>query len=159
MCREYCTVYTTCFISYIIQQAHSETHIFRTHRRQVRATASSSSRGTAAAIVETELGKNSLGNTIKVLESKHGATRYEVWETDRRTGNVQVLGKVGVLLSGGRARYKAICKIHRNCACIISSLDEASVLKWLSVASEKTLTEHQELSKETRLALGMKIRS
>ena len=96
---------------------------------------------------------------MKVLENKHGSTRFEVWETDRNTGAAEVLGKISILASGQRATYKGVCRVHRDCQCVINCLKEERLLEWLFVAADKTAAEHKELSRETRRSLGMRIRS
>ena len=102
---------------------------------------------------------NSRGNNVKVLESKRGSTRFEVWEVNRLSGKVDVLGKVSILSTGNRATYKAVCKVHGDCQCVINRLKGAKLLEWLSVASEHSHEERKDLSREVRLALGVRIRS
>ena len=108
-------------------------------------------------LIETIVGRSRAGNVIKVLESKHGSTQFEVWEVI--DGRSIVLGKVSTLAQKDRAVYKAVCSKHRQCHCLINCLDSQKVLRWLQVAGDTTPQEHAELSREVRRSLGMRLRN
>ena len=92
------------------------------------------------------------------LEAKHGYKRFEVWKRQQGTGVTDVLGTISILNFASRPVYKATCRIHKGCECVINSLQESRLLEWLAVADTVSKDEHVQLSKELRMALGMRIR-
>ena len=116
-----------------------------------------SARTTApAAVSEFSLGTSPDGSSVVALESKHGNNRFEVWK--KTGGRTDVLGKIVLLSFFNRPVYKAVCKVHPGCECVINSTDESQLLDWLRVARDNTKAEHANLSRELRLKLGMRIR-
>ena len=99
------------------------------------------------------------GVDVVALEAKHGYKRFEVWKRQQQgTGVTDVLGTISILNFASRPVYKATCRIHKGCECVINSLQESRLLEWLAVADTVSKDEHVRLSKELRTALGMRIR-
>ena len=120
---------------------------------------SSSSRdagGSEAKVVQRLVGHSAEGHPIHLLECKHGYTRYEVWL--KQGVETVVLGKISILSFPSKTVYKATCQRHKQCSCVINSLSETELIQWLSVAADKSPVEHEELSREVRQSLGMRIR-
>jgi hypothetical protein len=107
---------------------------------------------------EALLGYSQAGHAIKSVECKHGKMPFQVWEY--LPHNARVLGTISILCQSDRANYKATCKIHRGCFCMINNChDSMLLLRWLQRAADCTVEEHSKLSKELRVSLGIKVRS
>ena len=96
------------------------------------------------AVREFSIGSSLDGSSIVALESKHGNTRFEVWKkTNHQT---DVLGRIVLLSFFNRPVYKAVCKVHSGCECVINSLEESRLLEWLRAGPDTTKAEHADLS-------------
>ena len=106
---------------------------------------------------ERIIGHKAAGNAIKLLECKHGAVQFELWEVfGART---EVMGRISTLAQKDRAVYKAVCSRRRQCQCLINGLNSEKVIEWLSTAADSSAEHHAALSREVRRSLGMRIRS
>ena len=108
-------------------------------------------------VAETILGRSDAGNLLKLLESKHGEVRFEVWEV--QPSRTVVWGQIRSMSFARRPTYKAICKLHKNCHCVINCMKHEPLVEWLAVAGNKSAAEHEQLSREVRNALGMRVRA
>ena len=119
--------------------------------------AASSSGSSGAHMKEIRLGTSDAGFPLKLLESKHDSVRFEVWE--QQPTRTVVWGQIRIMAFANRPTYKATCKIHKNCHCVINCLQHERLVEWLAVAGNKSASEHEHLSREVRTSLGMRIRN
>ena len=75
--------------------------------------------------------------------------------------NVQILGVVRRMVAArtGHESFQAVCKLHRNCVCWLSSASNLDLLvDWLSSAHQEDAAAHHALAVSLKESLGMRVR-
>ncbi len=98
------------------------------------------------------------------VEARHyrtGSFVSDVVRCETVSSQEKLLGNLKCIVNKNTnsASLNAICKIHSNCCCWISSVQNSDLLlQWLQEAQNVSKEEHQVLSKDLKRSIGMKIR-
>ena len=122
---------------------------------------------TVPSIVNTTLKQLPDGSSLVLRAYKnfrHGNVLYDVrlFQPSKSVG--ALVGKISLLSNSKSATYKALCSQHKECHCIIGANSDTEtrvdqLVEWLCLGVGSTAMDHNNLSKELRTKLGIKVRS
>ena len=111
---------------------------------------------------KTEVFSRGPGYTIEVRHIKRGATLAEMFECTLADSREKLLGSLKFVLNkrNNHASLNAICKVHSNCQCWISSATNSDLLfNWLLESRRCSKDDHQILASDLKKSIGMSVRS
>ena len=105
---------------------------------------------------------NADGSQIKVVNSIRGLQLCHVERVPAAPrGPARILGSIKrmVAAKNGRESLQAVCKAHSQCQCWLSNTDNLDLLlDWVAHADQCSAAEHETLSNELKLSIGMRVR-
>ena len=144
--------------------ADSEQPLDAKHQPEASSARASSSSASCDQNTQEVVLRQSDEKTLKLLhykEPKFGNLVCELREYHMPHGISTPVGRVNVLVGKDRVSYKAHCTMHKNCQCWAQNTDGRlldQLVQWLSQGPDLTPIQHDNLSKELRQSLGMKVR-
>jgi hypothetical protein len=112
--------------------------------------------------IKTEIFASGSDYTIEVRHIKRGAVLAEMVERTLADSREKLLGILKFVLNtkSNHGNLNAICKIHSNCQCWISSSTHSDLLfNWLLESRNCSRDNHQILASDLKMSIGMRVRS